>query len=275
MQGNPKNQTQSKIYENRPRLGGATLGLWGYCIRPATTAPLKMKGVAPRTAAYSLKFKDIEAVVSDAPINQFENNPKRLEKNLRLHHDIIVKAGIAGTVIPMKFGMLFKTKRSLESMLKKYYKKFKGLLAELKDKQELGVKIYLDRKKIIEQLKSEDEELKQFEKRKNKLAKGMEWYVERKTEAAINEKLDGKIGRCLVEIIKVLKQLAEKVVINDLPASHDEETNDKEIILNSACLIGSKDLKLFKEHLEKSLAKFYRNGFTIEITGPWPPYNFV
>lgn len=293
MKGNLKSQAQSRIYANRPsrsevkqlmRPKGATLGLWGYCIRPTTMAPLKMKGIAPRTAAYCLRFKDIEAVVSDAPINQFtgkemkdriENDPQWLERSLRCHHNTIVKAGVMGPIIPMKFGMLFKTKRSFEAMLKNYYEEFKNLLAELKNKQELGVKVYLNRKKIIEQLKSEDKELKRFEKRKNKLAEGMKWYMERKIEAAISEKLHEKIERCLEEIIEVLEQLAEKVAINDLPASHDEETSGKNIILNSACLTGSENAKSFKEHLEKSLAEFYRSGFTIEISGPWPPYNFV
>ena len=274
--GHNKNPAQSRIN---------AIGLWGYCIRKVDTAPLKMKGIAPRHGrAYSLRFKDIEAVVSDAPIDQFagnkmkdriENDPLWLENNLRFHHNTIVKAGVTGSVIPMKFGMLFKTKRSFETMLKKYYKEFKTLLLKLKHKQEWGVKVYLDRKKIIEQLKSEDEELKHLEGGKDELAEGMRWYMERKIETAISKKLDGKIEICLAEIVEVLKQLAEKVAINDLSASHNEETNDKDIILNSACLVGSEDAKSFKEHLEKSLAKFYRSGFTIEITGPWPPYNFV
>lgn len=275
MKGNLKSQVQNRIHVK---------GLWGYCIRPATKVPLKMKGIAPRTAAYSLRFKDIEAIVSDAPINQFagkemkdriENDPTWLENNLRFHHNTIVKAGVAGSVIPMKFGMLFKTKHSFETMLKTYYKEFKTLLLKLKDKQELGIKVYLDRRKIIEQLKSEDKELRYLERSKNKSAEGAKWYMERKIEAAVSKKLDGKIGVCLEEIIKVLKQLAEKVAINDISASYNEDTSDQDIILNSACLVGIKDSKLFREQLEKFLAKFYRSGFTIEITGPWPPYNFV
>ena len=207
--------------------------------------------------------------------DRIENDPKWLENNLRFHHNTIVKAGSGGSVIPMKFGMLFKTKHSFETMLKTYYREYKTLLLNLKDKQELGIKVYLDRKKIIEQLKSEDKELKYLERSKNKSAEGMRWYVERKIEAAVSKKLDGKIEICLAEIVKVLKHLAEKVAINDISASYNEDTSGKDIILNSACLVGIKDSKLFKEHLEKFLAKFHRSGFTIEITGPWPPYNFV
>ena len=63
MKGNLKSQVRNRAHSQ---------GLWGYCIRKVDMAPLKMKGIAPRTQAYRLKFKDIEAVVSDAPINHLQ-----------------------------------------------------------------------------------------------------------------------------------------------------------------------------------------------------------
>jgi len=274
-----------KNLKSQARVKSEHQGLWVYCIRPLTVrAPKnKISGIQSGTKVYSLPFKDIEALVSHLDTNQFnekhlrkklENDRKWTERSIKLHHQVIVKAGNLGAVVPMKFGTLFKTKKGLEAMLKKYYRKFKNLLEYLKDKQEWGLKVYLDSKKFVEQLKKKDRELRQFEKRKTEIPEGMRWYLDRKIDKVINQKLDNQIEEYLAEILEELKQYAEKIVINT-PLPKELTGRDKDMVLNSACLIKKKQRKSFKKVLEKIFKEFYKSGFELEMTGPWPPYNFV
>ena len=68
-------------------------------------------------------------------------------KNIRRHHDVIAEAYKHSAVIPMKFGTIFKTKR-IWKMLKNIMESLKELLAQLADKQEWGMKIYLEHEKV-------------------------------------------------------------------------------------------------------------------------------
>ena len=120
-------------------------GFYPYCIRLHAA---KAKTVSAGVRA--ILFKDIEAIVSEIDLSKFNEKTVRdklqtdlkwTEKNIKRHHDIIAKAYETGTVISLKFGTLFETKKSLEAMLKKHYRKFKKLLAKLNDKQGLMDKI--------------------------------------------------------------------------------------------------------------------------------------
>lgn len=272
MKGSPEHQAsiQSK-------------GFWVYCIRRAVARTLKNKigGIQSGTEVYATVLKDIEAVVSEVDLHQFgekeileklKQDAKWTERGVKLHHHIIVKASNGEAVIPLKFGTIFRTRKNLEALLKKSYRKFKTLLDQLKGKEEWGVKVYLDRQKFVQELKEEDKEIKQFEKKKAQSPEGMKWYADRKIDEIIHKKFGDAVDEYLAKIVQELDWQAERVVINE-PTS--EEVTGREIVLLSACLIKKETTGSFKENLEKFFRDLEEIGFSAEITGPWPPYNFV
>lgn len=157
-------------------------------------------------------------------------------------------------------------------MLTKYYRKFKSLLSQLKDREEWVVKVYLDRDQFIERLKKKDQVIQRFENRKAKTPEGMKWYLERKIDGVIQQKFEGAMVKHLAKIVRTLEQGAERVVLNDL---YPQQLTGKELVLNTACLIKKEARGPFKENMRKLFKGFEESGFTGAITGPWPPYNFV
>lgn len=244
-------------------------GFYVYCIR-LRAADAKIIQAKP------ILFKDIEAIVSEVDLSKFNEeivksklleDIKWTEEHIRRHHNIIAAAYEMGAVIPLKFGTIFKTKKGLEAMLKKYYKKFKRLLAGLNNKQEWGVKMYLEREKFVESLKKRNEEIKRLEGKKVILPKGMQWYVDKKIEELIGEKLEKEIEKQLQRIVKGLEDCCEQIALCDLLP------NDN--VLNAACLIDKDKLDYFKKMLQEAREECEPIGATLITAGPWPPYNFV
>ena len=195
----------------------AMKGFYVYCIRKTDEKKIKIKGIEFGGKISAIPFKDIEAVVSDVDLSRFnekkiedklQKDQKWTEKNIRHHHNVIAEVYKTSTVIPMKFGTIFKTRKSLEAMLKKHYIKFKRLLVGLSGKQEWGVKIYLEYENFVEFLKKENEEVKKMEERKSAMSEGAQWYVDKKIDELIAKESEeeiekaiathcGKIGRLL------------------------------------------------------------------------------
>lgn len=259
-------------------------GFYIYCIREAGKKKIKMKGVEFGGKISTISFKDIEAIVSDIDLSKFnkkkiednlQEDPKWTGKNINCHHDVVAKVYETSTVVPMKFGIIFKTKKSLGAMLKKHYRKLKKLLAELSDKQEWGIKIYLAYEKFVEFLKKENEEVKKMEKRKSAMPEGAQWYAGKKIDELVAEKLEEEIEKRLQRITNRLEVCCEQTALCDLLPKEATTGMNRDNIFNAACLIDNSKLVYFKKRLLETQKECDQIGATFVATGPWPPYNFV
>ena len=252
-------------------------GFYVYCIRPqlANAFPVKAKGVEFAKSIKVFPFKAIEAIVGklDRKIdgaeikNKLLTDPKWAEANILRHHEAIDRMFQKSAVIPMKFGIMYKTEKSLAGMLAKHYPKFKDLIFQLRDKKEWGVKAYFDRKKFIESLKKKNKEIQILEKRRSAAPEGMRWYIERKIDEIIAQESEEEIKKELRHLIGKLEKYSEKARLNKALA--------KDMILNAACLVKNNSLPSFSAFFHKLAKDTASNGIKLEITGPWPPYNFV
>ncbi|MDP2930616.1 MAG: GvpL/GvpF family gas vesicle protein [bacterium] len=261
-------------------------GFYVYCIRSklANILPAKAEGIEFGGKISVIPFKDIEAVVSDIDLFQFnekkiedklQEDIKWAERNVQRHHGIVAEAYKTEMVIPMKFGTILKTKKSLEAMLKKHYRKFKRLLVGLMGQQEWGVKIYLEYEKFVEFLKKENKEVKKMEESKSAMSEGAQWYADKKIDKLITEKSEEEIEKQLQRIAKRLEDCCEQMVLCDLLPKEVTTEMSKDNIFNAACLIDNSKFDYFKKMLQETRKECDQIGATLVATGPWPPYNFV
>lgn len=260
-------------------------GFYVYCIRPklAGIYPTKAKGVEFAKSIKVFPFKDIEAVIGETDPSKFDlelikekllSDTKWAEENIRRHHEVIDWAFQTSVVIPMKFGMVYKSEKSLLASLAKYYRRFKNLISRLQNKKEWGVKAYLDHKKFIEGLKKKNKEIQKLEKRRSSVQEGMKWYIERKIDEIIVDESEGEIEKELQHFVENLEKHAEKVRLNEA-LSKDIQEPAREIIMNAACLVKNDALQSFKDLFQELAKEAMPKGVILELTGPWPPYNFV
>ena len=179
------------------------------------------------------------------------------------------------SVVPMKFGTIFKEKAGLEDILDKDYSKLRGVLEKIRKKQEWSVKVYLKDKKILGQrIKEKNETLKEKEKEIASLPEGMAYFVEEELKEIIAKEIEKELDNIAEILFERLKKQAVdatkcKILQKELTVRREP------MILNAAYLISEEKIEYFKNEASTINQQIRRNGFCLEYSGPWPVYNFT
>ena len=139
-------------------------GICLYCIRKKVNTEFDAKGVYDEGKTFVLPYKNLEAVVSEVPLDEFDFEQIRqkaqedlnwIKEKAQLHEAVIEEAmqvnGKFLAVIPMRFGTIFKNKEKIQQNIETHYTKFENLLTDLQGKQEWSVKVYLENSEALEQ----------------------------------------------------------------------------------------------------------------------------
>lgn len=227
---------------------------------------------------YLIPFKDISAVVSDVSEENFSQevidknikNIRWLAEKGQIHERVVDKVMQKTTIMPMKFCTIFKTKENVENMLEEKYGDFKFNLRNLKDKIEMGVKVYFDTTQLKEKIKQESEEIKNLEKEAKKKTPGAAYFEKKKIDILLKEEVRRKLLRSTKDVLDKIKVFAEKFKQNELI---NKKITNKDMLLNAVFLINKFDVSKFKEKVDK--IKLEYRDFKFEMWGPFPPYNFI
>lgn len=253
-------------------------GLYIYGIRARSSVPIKTKGVEQKDV-YTISHENIEAVISDVELCDFESEVIReklqdlewAEPQLRAHAAVLDECMQTSLVIPLKFGTVFKTMDGLQEFLRENWKKLRDTLAKFNDRQEWGVKVY-GTGVLRQEIRKTDDEIKKLEQEISSKSKGAAFFLEKKLENVLISKTEKKMNQVTAEIFETLGQQAEKKIENRLL---DRRLTGKEtdMILNAAFLVKKDRIDDFMQAFEELKKKF--KGSEFNLTGPWPPYNFV
>ncbi len=174
-----KNSVENKIEiaRNRQKSSAKEEGKYVYCIIKGSGKALSFGicGIEPNSKIYTIPYKDILAVVSDTD----KTNYLLTEDNIRMHNKVTEFVMERHPVIPMAFGMAFKNKEILFSVLEKSYDAIKKSLALFDGKIELGVKIVMS-KDMMELLDTE---------RKTQISSHIFESLKGKSAESVNNKL--------------------------------------------------------------------------------------
>jgi hypothetical protein len=227
---------------------------------------------------YLIPFKDIIAVVSD--VSEANFSQEQIDKNIKnmkwlaeygqIHESVVDLVMQKTTIIPMKFCTIFDDKENVESMLEERYADFKFNLKNLKDKAEIGIKVYFDAEPLKQKILEESAEIKELEKAAEKKSKGAAYFDKQKIDMLIKDKLQQKLAGNRTEIFNKIKALAEDSKENELL---NKKLTKKDMMLNAVFLINKNGLDQFKNNVEK--IKSESKDFELEVYGPFPCYNFV
>ena len=213
---------------------------------------------------YAISYKDISAVLSNIP---FKDIKPEIDA-ITLHQRIIDEARLYGTILPARFGTIFRSDDGVKKMLTKSYKDLRSKITKLKDKDEYGLKIIIDKSdlKKFELLSHDTPEIKKIKKEISSSGKGTSYFLKMKMDEAIRnhtykkiEELSGKIHE---EMVKVAK---ESCLL---------KTDFDEIVLNAAYLVNRDEVGLFHKKLDQLKEKYETQGLTFHLSGPWAPYSF-
>ena len=264
-------------------------GLYLYCIREKTGIPsFSKKGIDGKGEVFTLTCRELEAVVSKVSLEEFasEEIQKKAQEDMSwikekaLAHEKVIEEAMRKddkvlSLIPMRFGTIFKEKERLEETLDKDYPRIRAVLDKIRGKQEWSVKIYLmDRKKFEQVIKEKNEAIIEKEKELATLPEGMAFFMEEELKEVISKEVDKELNNIVGVLFESLGKQAVASIKSKILGK--ELTGRREpMVLNSAYLISEEKIEKFKEDAERLNQEIQTKGFYLEYSGLWPPYNFV
>jgi len=147
-------------------------------------------------------------------------------------------------------------------------------LARLEGKQEWGVKVYCDGETLAQRVGESSDRVRELKAEMDEKSSGAAYFLKKKLEETVAEEVERVGDEYAQRSHDRLSSHAEETVVNSLQSM--EITDRKEaMIMNGAYLVAEERLTAFRAELKSLEEECGDLGFSYEMTGPWPPYNFV
>jgi hypothetical protein len=251
-----------KVASHADVAAAVSRGKYVYCIIESGD-PLRFGPVgigANPSDVYTVHFKNLAAVVSDAPLEVLDSTRENVLAHERVNETVMREH----TVIPMSFGTIFKTREDIVELLRSAAEAFGDVLDKMQNKLEFGLKVLWDRDQAIREVEGEDEDISRLKKEISG-QKGPTYFARMQYGRLIDTALQAKSERYVADILEQLREVSVASRIN-------KPIGDK-MIMNAAFLISRDHEQAFDAKVKSIASRF--DKLTFKYTGPWPPYNFV
>jgi hypothetical protein len=241
---------------------GVSRGKYVYCIIEAAD-PLRFGAVgigATPSDVYTVHFKNLGAVVSDAPLEVLDSTRENVLAHERVNETVMREH----TVIPMSFGTVFKTREDIVELLRSAAEAFGDVLDKMQNKLEFGLKVLWDRDQAVREVEVEDEDISRLKKEISS-QRGPTYFARMQYGRLVDAALHARSELYVANVLDELRDVSVASRIN-------KPIGDK-MIMNAAFLISRDQEQAFDAKVKSIASRFDR--LTFKYTGPWPPYNFV
>ncbi len=243
-------------------------------IEAATETGWYVYGVTESPAPVeSVELGGLAAVVREVPLEEFGeealrerlNDREWLEREARAHEGVLQSVAAVAPVVPLRFGTIYRDRGEVERMLEERREELLATLERVRGHLELGVKAWVDRARLEIALAAGEEE--------PAAGSGAAYLLQRQREQRLAREVDGRLGELAAEAHERLTAAAVAGVANR-PQPRELTGRSETMLLNGAYLVRDGDEALRAE-VAKLAADHGPFGVEYELTGPWPPHNFV
>jgi len=243
----------------------APTALYVYGVVPAGTKPAR-----GRPGLQLITQDGLTALVGTVSLDEFGEEPLHrnlndrewLERKAREHEAVLDDVLRSTTVIPFRIATLYGAEENLREFLRGRESKLVELLERFKSKVELGVKAYLDRERAPADGPTDPE-----------VGSGQAYLLRRQAEQIAARDADAFAIECAQASHERLTAAAVDARSNR-PQPSELSGRSEQMLLNGAYLVVREDTVL-KGAVQELAERYGDRGVTYELTGPWPPYNFV
>jgi hypothetical protein len=257
----------------------SALGLYLYgIVRANVRLSGDLPGVDSRRHVFVIEGNELAAVVSSVPLVEFGEEPLRenlndvtwLEEKARAHEGILEALLESATVVPTRLCTIFHDERQVREMMSREAPALLDALERLEGKAEWGVKVFAERgalERAAERQASEGAE-------EGPISRGAAYMERRRREARARENAEEIADGWAQAIHERLARCAAEALLNPLQR-RELSGHDGEMLLNGVYLVEDEEVERLRE-LASELGEEYRERrVEVQLTGPWPAYNFV
>ncbi|MFM8445507.1 MAG: GvpL/GvpF family gas vesicle protein [Methylococcus sp.] len=221
----------------------------------------KIKGLEA-AQVYAIDADGLRAIVSDTLSQRLR--PER--RNITAHQGVLHALMDAGTVLPMRFGVIARNADAIRKLLVANRKSIKEHIERFRGRVEMGLRVSWDTSNIYEYFVETHPVLK--ESRDEIYGKSVNVSRDDKVELGrLYESLRAADRKsCTEQVKEVLFDYCEDIVEN--PVKRDKD------VMNLACLVDRDKIDEFAKGIFQA-SKSFSNIYLFDYTGPWAPHNFV
>jgi hypothetical protein len=191
-----------------------------------------------------------------------------------MRHERVLEHFAARTsIVPLRFGAIYLKRARVEEMLNERAEELRALTRRLRGKEEWGVNLFCDRAQLLEKIAALSPALREINERADKATAGQAYLLRKKIEALRADEARAEIRRVTGEVEKRLSTHSDGAV--RLPVRQAETAEHTDLSAKLAFLVERERFQDFRAAAEELAASHARAGFRLELTGPWPAYNFV
>jgi hypothetical protein len=246
--------------------------LYVYGVVARTASPSlfdDVRGVDPSEPVTLVHDGDVAAIASAVRLDEFgeaaiEDNlrdPGWLADKARAHDAVLAAAVGRTTVLPFRFGAIYRNEDHILELLRERGD-FASALRRLDGAVELGVKAFVDAGSLAERLaadRSAGEEV----------SAGRAYMQRKQVARQVDEDVERFVAERAQEVHDRLAAVARDARVNALQPA------ERRMILNGAYLVPSDAESRFRDEVAAAARRNEADGVALELTGPWPPYNFA
>jgi len=240
--------------------------------------PADLIGVDSRSPATLVEGSGLAAIVSRVSLAEFGeeqlhdnlNDVAWLEDKARAHEEVLDAALSRMTVVPMRLCTIYRSEDQVQEMLGRERDLLVDALARLQGKTEWGVKVIaepgaLERAAAQGGARPDDEA---------KLSPGTAYMSEKRRQALSREEGDRVAEEWAEAVHERLAAKASEALLNPLQ-NPEVSGHIGEMLLNGVYLVDDREAEDFRGVVDQLAGEYLELGAAVELTGPWPPYNFV
>lgn len=261
-------------------------GFYVYCLGlRADLAPLFAdrlpSPIEPDSQLEMIEAEELVAVVSAVPLAEF--GEEALQSNLTdpawtalraMRHERVVEHFSKQTaIIPLRFGTIYLERDRIRRMLTERRDELLGLINRLRGREEWGVNLYCDRAKLLKKIETLSARLRELNEEAAQASPGQSYLLRKKVEAMRADEVRAEMKRVAAEVENKLTDLSDGVA--HLRVLKDEASEHGSVVARFAFLIERERFQEFRSVAEKLADEHVASGYKLELTGPWPAYNFT
>ena len=262
------------------------LAFYVYCIGESAAAAQLPADSLPAAIEEDSKLEWIEvhnlaALVSRVPLATY--NEDRLAEHLTdatwtairaMRHETVVEhVAKRASVVPLRFGTIYLERTGIEKMLTDRSRGLEEIIEQLRGREEWGVNVYSDRAVLMSTITSVSPVLREMVERAQQASPGQSYLMQKKIDALKTDEVRATVNRIVEEIEQRLREQSDDA--RRLRILKVETTEHGELKAKFAFLVKRSGFEEFRDGAERLARENQSAGVRIELTGPWPVYNFV
>jgi ElaB/YqjD/DUF883 family membrane-anchored ribosome-binding protein len=262
------------------------LGYYVYCVAESAAARELDPASFPTPIEDDTKLEwitanDLAALCSPVPLDSYgeEALAERLSDaawtavRAMRHETVVEYVAKRVSLVPLRFGTIYLERARIDRMLTEKGRELAQVLERLRGREEWGVNVYADRATLMASITSVSPRLREMVQQAESASPGQAYLMQKKIEAMRVDEIRVALNEIIDEVENQLSEQTDDAA--RLRILKVEATEHGELKGKFAFLVKRSEFEEFRDAAERLAEEHLAAGVRLELTGPWPAYNFT